>query len=176
MRRAPATDRPATQPFFRRLLTRCISLVPSVIVAVAVGQSGINTLLVASQVVLSVVLPFVAFPLIYLTSRKIVMRVPRPRQALVETETESKTDEAVPTENVPEIGIAQAHVNLEMEFKETIIKTAMQAAQVVPVEAEEFIDYSNTRWLAAISYVIWCVIVVANAYAIVMLFLGQSTE
>lgn len=173
---APAIDRPASQPFFRRLLTRCISLVPSVIVAVAVGQSGINTLLVASQVVLSVVLPFVAFPLIYLTSRKVVMRVPRPRDALVETETEteSKDDAAAPTDGVPEVGIAQAHVNLEMEFKETIIKTAMESAQVMPVEAEEFIDYSNTRWLTTISYVIWCVIVVANAYAIVMLFLRQG--
>ncbi len=103
-----------------------------VIVAVAVGQSGINTLLVASQVVLSVVLPFVAFPLIYLTSRKLVMRMPRPRQARAKTETESKTDEPVPTEGVPEIGIAQAHVNLEMEFKETIIKAACPRIQTWP--------------------------------------------
>jgi metal iron transporter len=37
-------------------------MVPSVAVAAAVGESGINTLLVASQVTLSLVLPFVLFP------------------------------------------------------------------------------------------------------------------
>lgn len=45
------------------------------IVAISVGRSGIDTLLVASQVVLSVVLPFITFPLIFLTSSKAVMTV-----------------------------------------------------------------------------------------------------
>jgi metal iron transporter len=57
-----------------------IGLVPSVTVAIAVGRPGINTLLVASQVALSVILPFVAFPLIFLTSSKSIMSVRRPRQ------------------------------------------------------------------------------------------------
>ncbi|KAK0473269.1 smf Mn2+ and Fe2+ transporter [Armillaria novae-zelandiae] len=62
-------------PFLRRLLTRALALVPSVVVAVAVGREGIDSLLVVSQVILSVVLPFVAFPLIWLTSSRRVMRV-----------------------------------------------------------------------------------------------------
>ena len=62
----------------RRLLTRLLSMVPSVVVAVAVGPKGINTMLVASQVVLSVVLPFVVFPLVWLTSSRTVMRVRSP--------------------------------------------------------------------------------------------------
>ena len=48
------------------------------IVAVAVGRSGINTMLVASQVVLSLVLPFIIFPLLWLTSSRTVMRVRAP--------------------------------------------------------------------------------------------------
>jgi metal iron transporter len=62
----------------RRLLTRLLSLIPSMAVAVAVGPKGINTMLVASQVVLSVVLPFVVFPLVWLTSSRNVMRVRSP--------------------------------------------------------------------------------------------------
>ncbi len=62
-------------PFLRRLLTRALALVPSVVVAVAVGRAGIDSLLVVSQVILSIVLPFVAFPLIWLTSSRRVMRV-----------------------------------------------------------------------------------------------------
>ena len=65
----------------RRLLTRLLSLIPSMIVAVAVGRPGINTMLVASQVVLSLVLPFIIFPLVWLTSSRTVMRVRTPAPA-----------------------------------------------------------------------------------------------
>ncbi|KIY72594.1 natural resistance-associated macrophage protein [Cylindrobasidium torrendii FP15055 ss-10] len=58
-----------TNPIVRRLVTRLLALIPSLVVAVSVGRSGIDALLVASQVVLSIVLPFVALPLIYMTSR-----------------------------------------------------------------------------------------------------------
>ncbi len=60
---------------FRRLITRLLSLVPALTVAIAIGRSGIDTLLVASQVVLSIVLPFVVFPLLWLTSNRRVMSV-----------------------------------------------------------------------------------------------------
>lgn len=59
----------------RRLATRLIAIIPSMIVAVAVGRSGIDALLVASQVVLSIVLPFITFPLLYCTSSKKIMRI-----------------------------------------------------------------------------------------------------
>ncbi|KAK0200834.1 natural resistance-associated macrophage protein [Desarmillaria ectypa] len=62
-------------PVFRRLLTRLMSLIPALTVAIAVGKDGIDTLLVASQVVLSIVLPFIIFPLLWLTSNKRVMSV-----------------------------------------------------------------------------------------------------
>jgi len=63
------------QPIFRRLLTRMLSMIPAMVVAIALGKPGINALLVASQVVLSIVLPFVTFPLIWCTSSKSIMRV-----------------------------------------------------------------------------------------------------
>jgi metal iron transporter len=59
----------------RRLITRVIGLIPSMIIAIGVGRPGIDTLLIVSQVVLSVVLPFVTFPLVYLTGSRQVMRV-----------------------------------------------------------------------------------------------------
>ncbi|KAK0467406.1 putative transporter of the NRAMP family [Armillaria novae-zelandiae] len=62
-------------PMFRRLITRLLSLIPALTVAVAIGRSGIDTLLVASQVVLSIVLPFIVFPLLWLTSNRRVMSV-----------------------------------------------------------------------------------------------------
>lgn len=70
------------QPVIRRLVTRLIAIIPSMIVAVAVGRSGIDALLVVSQVVLSIVLPFITFPLLYCTSSKAIMRVRRCSQPM----------------------------------------------------------------------------------------------
>lgn len=83
------------QPFLRRLVTRTIGLIPAMAVAIGVGRDGINTLLVASQVVLALVLPFIVIPLVWLTSSSAVMSVtkalppsPRPsvREILMENE------------------------------------------------------------------------------------------
>jgi metal iron transporter len=54
------------RPWLRRLVTRSISITPSIIIAGAVGRKGLNEAN-ASQVVLSVILPFVTAPLIYFT-------------------------------------------------------------------------------------------------------------
>ncbi|GLB43763.1 putative natural resistance-associated macrophage protein [Lyophyllum shimeji] len=66
-------------PAMRRIITRLIAMIPSMVVAIALGRSGIDTLLVASQVVLSIVLPFITFPLVYCTSSKTIMSVRKPR-------------------------------------------------------------------------------------------------
>lgn len=78
-------------PVVRRLLTRLLSIIPSVIVAVTIGRDGVNTMLVASQVVLSIVLPFVVFPLVWLTSSRTVMRVRVPDTS-TEAEPQKKDD------------------------------------------------------------------------------------
>ncbi|CAI7663554.1 unnamed protein product [Penicillium viridicatum] len=55
------------RPWLRRLITRSISIIPSIIIAAAVGKEGLDKTLTASQVVLSVILPFVSAPLIWFT-------------------------------------------------------------------------------------------------------------
>lgn len=55
------------KPWKRRLLTRSISIVPSIIVAGALGGPGVDKALVGSQVALSVILPFVSAPLVWFT-------------------------------------------------------------------------------------------------------------
>ncbi|KAJ7722589.1 natural resistance-associated macrophage protein-domain-containing protein [Mycena metata] len=84
----------------RRLLTRLIAVIPSMAFAIAVGRPGINALLVASQVVLAIVLPFITLPLIYLTSSKTVMRVRKPGAlAATATETDNPWDGMVDYSN-----------------------------------------------------------------------------
>jgi manganese transport protein len=56
------------QAWLRRMITRGIALVPAVIVIAAAGDNGLYRLLILSQVVLSLQLPFATIPLIHFTS------------------------------------------------------------------------------------------------------------
>jgi manganese transport protein len=57
----------------RRLITRSLALVPALIGVLAFGEHSVGRLLVMSQVVLSLQLPFAMYPLIRLTSRSDIM-------------------------------------------------------------------------------------------------------
>ena len=63
------------KPWLRRIITRLVAILPCMIVAGCVGQNGLNQALNASQVALSILLPFLTAPLIYLTCQKRVMVV-----------------------------------------------------------------------------------------------------
>ena len=61
------------RPWVRRLLTRLLAIIPAVIVASMYGESGVGSLLILSQVVLSLQLSFAVVPLIMFTSDKLKM-------------------------------------------------------------------------------------------------------
>lgn len=63
------------KPWQRRLLTRCISLIPCLVISICIGRQALSKALNASQVVLSILLPFLVAPLIFFTCKKSVMRV-----------------------------------------------------------------------------------------------------
>src|SRR6202521_2818517 len=56
------------RPWLRRLITRLLAIIPAVIVIALYGASGTGPLLILSQVVLSLQLPFAVFPLVMFTS------------------------------------------------------------------------------------------------------------
>ncbi len=60
-------------PWARRLLTRSVAIVPALFVTLTQGQDGIGRLLLFSQVVLSLQLPFAMFPLIRFTASRAIM-------------------------------------------------------------------------------------------------------
>jgi manganese transport protein len=60
-------------PMLRRLLTRLLAIVPAVIVIVLMGEQEVDSLLVLSQVILSVQLGFAIIPLIHFVSDKATM-------------------------------------------------------------------------------------------------------
>ena len=58
------------KPWMRRLVTRSAAIVPALLIAAYYGESGVARLLVLSQVILSLQLPFAIVPLIRYTSRR----------------------------------------------------------------------------------------------------------
>jgi manganese transport protein len=61
------------RPWLRRLITRGIAIVPAVIVTAVAGEHGTASLLVLSQVVLSLQLSFAVVPLVQFTSSRTKM-------------------------------------------------------------------------------------------------------
>jgi manganese transport protein len=56
------------RPWLRRLITRLIAIIPAIIVVLLYGERGTGPLLILSQVILSLQLPFAVFPLVAFTS------------------------------------------------------------------------------------------------------------
>ena len=55
------------RPWLRRLITRLLAIVPALITVVLYGERGTGSLIILSQVVLSLQLPFAVFPLVMFT-------------------------------------------------------------------------------------------------------------
>ena len=58
------------RPWLRRLITRLVAIVPAIIVVSLYGERGTGALLILSQVILSLQLPFAVFPLVSFTSSR----------------------------------------------------------------------------------------------------------
>ncbi|MBI1868604.1 MAG: Nramp family divalent metal transporter [Methylocystis sp.] len=72
------------KPALRRLLTRLIAIAPAVGVTLVAGEAATSGLLVASQVVLSLTLPFAVVPLVWFTaSRRLMGELAAPRAATI---------------------------------------------------------------------------------------------
>lgn len=61
------------RPWLRRMITRSLAIVPAVAVIWAMGDTGTYELLILSQVILSLQLPFAVVPLVRFTSSRRVM-------------------------------------------------------------------------------------------------------
>ncbi|KAH9288328.1 hypothetical protein KI387_032445, partial [Taxus chinensis] len=61
------------KPWLRNLLTRCLAIVPSLIVAIIGGSSGAGELIIIASMILSFELPFALIPLLKFTSSKTKM-------------------------------------------------------------------------------------------------------
>ena len=133
------------RPFLRRLLTRVVAILPALVIAASDGQAGLAAALNGCNVVLSVALIFITFPLIWYTSCDRYMRV--------------KVDDTAEP-----VGVVNGLFNYDTE-------RAMAASGS---DIEGTISLANS-WVTAIAgWGIWVVIASMNIATLTFLGLGLS--
>ncbi|KAF7955133.1 uncharacterized protein EAE97_000392 [Botrytis byssoidea] len=145
------------RPWLRRLVTRSLSITPSIIIAGAVGREGLSAALNASQVALSIVLPFVTAPLIYFTCRNRYMTVRcHGRRAAFGNDNE----------NVRGDGDGDATLETESVYE--------HEGAGLGVETGEGTKMRNHWITAAVAGVIWTIMAAMNVANLVLLGKGDG--
>ncbi|KAI1141589.1 natural resistance-associated macrophage protein [Hypoxylon sp. FL0543] len=138
------------KPWVRRLVTRSISITPSIIIAGAAGREKLNAALNGSQVALSVVLPFVSAPLIWFTCFNKYMTA-QPGHARYKTEGKD-------TFTLNGIALTVNDSNGELG----------------PIDADKPVRMANPWYVSVLAGIIWLIIVCMNVANLVLLGLGNS--
>ncbi|GAA5984145.1 hypothetical protein JCM11641_000328 [Rhodosporidiobolus odoratus] len=141
-----------TKPWKRRLITRCLNIVPSVAVAAAVGREGIDTLLIASQVALSIVLTFVLVPLILFTSQHSVMAVPISASSIP------------PPSPAPGASPSLSASSTTKPSARALLSTLNPLRRRHSPEGQ--VTYANPVWLVWLCAGLWLLVGIANVYAL----------
>jgi metal iron transporter len=136
------------RPWLRRLITRSIAILPCILVAGLAGRQGLATVLNASQVALSILLPFITFPIVWFTGSSKIMRVSMvslPRRS----EEQRLTSDVDDRDEVQEDPVEEPDVERK--------------------------DMSNNWFTQLIGWAIWATITGLNSYLIIILATGQAS-
>ncbi|CAG8432850.1 7338_t:CDS:2 [Diversispora eburnea] len=140
------------RPWLRRLITRSFAIIPAMFIAILRGENGINELLVASQVALSIQLPFAVVPLVWFTSCKKYMRVDV--RELCKRELDNEEDIEIGDDN----GKIQSITEMSHEF---------QNSNSVNNDDEKYImDFSNSYILSGFACIVSLIIISLDLYLV----------
>jgi len=126
-------------------------------------------MLVASQVLLSIILPTVIFPLVLLCSKDDVMSVEGPD--LPSTGSHTTAPPASETEQ------AQHHPTFHAQHVPQIEAVTSEEGRIEGAgqcPSRRVKSYKSPLWVTILGYVLFSVVVVANVYVIVQLILGNA--
>jgi len=162
-----------TNAFVRRLVTRLITIAPSIAIAVGVGRNGLDETLIASQVALSFALPVVLVPLIVVTSMKSWMQV----EEEVDTEavaTNLKVKEAAtaaPFEPVQQLPESHSPKQPKSAMETPIADQVPQQSFLPSIETISH-NFTSPRYIIALAVLIYTAILLADVYTLVTTIKG----
>lgn len=185
-----------TNAFLRRMITRIITVIPSLAIAIGVGRNGLDEMLIASQVTLSFALPFVLVPLIAVTSLKkkmiveeeideesangpipvgdreddskedFVMGVPPTAVTASSSNAINSANCATPSA-APEDPLQPISTSVNEENRVSNLRSPSITSKIKQ-------NFANKWYIIGMALVIYLVIVIADLYTLVALFTGQS--
>lgn len=151
-------------PGIKRMITRFLALIPCVTVVLIGGREGLSTVLNASQVVLSFVLPFICAPLIYFTSNREIMKV----EIFEEVKTPTECHELAIVGGAAKGGIS--HSNPSVESISEVEQYTQE--QSIPNAMRKYKNMSNSKATTIIAVIIWIIITFLNFWLLVSMALG----
>ncbi|KAK8085003.1 manganese transporter [Apiospora hydei] len=140
------------KPWLRRLITRSISITPSIIIAGAAGREKLNDALTGSQVALSIVLPFITAPLIWFTCFNKYMTV----------QTGSARFEREGSD-----GNMATYASRSLQGLQQVSDEEEQAADQRSVGSA--VKLANDWWVCVLAVLIWLIMAVMNVANLVLL-------
>lgn len=123
-------------------------------------------MLVASQVLLSIVLPTVIFPLVYLCSRADIMVVEGPEVEAEEQPATSTSDNVI--RDAPALEVEPAPLSSSGPDQ------AAGASRGTGTSMRRKKIYVSSKIITVLGYILFTVVLVANCYVIVELGLGNG--
>lgn len=142
------------QPWIRRLITRALAIAPCFIVSLGVGRKGLADVLNASQVVLSLLLPFVSAPLLYFTASKTIMRVPIYNSSSPEEAPHSESDLRYAADGLSTYEVLDSDENGRVRYK----------------------NMSNSRLTNIIAVSIFALVALLNGFLIISMAAGADVH
>lgn len=171
----------SVSPTIRRSITRAVAITPCLILVLVAGRSGLSGALNASQVLLSLLLPFVSAPLIYFTCNKKIMRVQinphcndsnNSRQHS-ENQTSSRGNSTV------RYGASYEPLKQDIDSEEYLEMYDMNTlnqreSSNTDNDATTYKDMSNSIITTILSILVWIIISALNFYMLASFSSGQD--
>lgn len=175
-------------PGVRRSVTRAVAVLPCLILVFVAGRQGLSAALNASQVILSLLLPFVSAPLIYFTCNKKIMRVKKTK-----SKGKSGSHYGNDTFELRDLKMVKKASPQGAAFRNDLGKTVEDSllyandSTTTPSDRdnlpivdetpeEEYEDMSNSMLMTVCSVVLWITITILNAYLLVSFSLGKDVS
>ncbi|XJO71620.1 hypothetical protein BDV3_001105 [Batrachochytrium dendrobatidis] len=158
-------------PWMRRTVTRMLAIIPALTIVLIAGDKSLNDLLVISQIILSLQLPFAIWPLVYFTSSRRIMTVTY-GSAGMKSECLSECDQesGVATPIMSDITRNSNENDMITRLDGVDAQLAVKAAVEAPITE----SFANSWLTTIVSVIVGLVITVFNVILLVQIATGSS--
>lgn len=179
-------------PSLRRVITRLITIVPCLIVVIILGREGIADVLNMSQVILSLILPFVSAPLLYFTCNKDIMKVEFLSKIGTTNSNTFNKNSAPSASTFGSVSLTPSTSSSNLPPLSTSTPLRSESNEIIsPAETDpllnnnhsqqqqqqtmiSFKDYSNGKTMTFFAFLTWGSIAFLNFYLIIQFLRGED--